>query len=222
MTSESKEPAMRTPRLILPPVALFAAASLAAADDLLPPGQPVEQVIDHYLDARLKEEGVTPTGPADDANLIRRLTLDLAGRIPTVDETQAFVASSDPNKRVELVERLMSSPAFVRHQATEFDTMLMNGTRGSVRPYLLTALTEGRTWDRIYGDLMMPDENDPKRKPATEFLRQRVRDLDKLTAEVSSIFFGVNVSCARCHDHPLVADWKQDHFFGMKSFFSRT
>ncbi|HEY7154082.1 MAG TPA: DUF1549 domain-containing protein [Gemmataceae bacterium] len=213
---------MRTLHLILSFIALLAAASLATADELLPPSQPVEQVVDHYLDALLKEEGIAPTGPADDANLIRRLTLDLAGRIPTVDETQAFVASASPNKRVELVERLMNTPAFVRHQATEFDTMLMNGTRGSVRPYLLTALAEGRSWDRIYGELMLPDEKDPKQKPAVEFLRQRVRDLDKLTAEVSSIFFGVNVSCARCHDHPLVHDWKQDHFFGMKSFFSRT
>ncbi|HEY7309104.1 MAG TPA: DUF1549 domain-containing protein [Gemmataceae bacterium] len=213
---------MRTLRLILPLVALFPAVSVAMADGLLPPGQPVEQVVDHYLAVRLKEEGITPAGPAGDANLIRRLALDLAGRIPTVDETTAFVASTSPNKRVELVERLMSSPAFARHQATEFDTMLMNGTRGSVRPYLLTALTEKRSWDRIYRDLMLPDESDPKLKSSTEFLRQRVRDLDKLTAEVSSIFFGVNVSCARCHDHPLVRDWKQDHFFGMKSFFSRT
>jgi hypothetical protein len=213
---------MRTLHLILSFIALLAAASLATAGELLPPGQAVEQVVDHYLDALLKEEGIAPTGPADDANLIRRLTLDLAGRIPTLDETQAFIASASPNKRVELVERLMSSPAFVRHQATEFDTMLMNGTRGSVRSYLLTALAEGRSWDRIYGELMLPDENDPKQKPAAEFLRQRVRDLDKLTAEVSSIFFGVNVSCARCHDHPLVHDWKQDHFFGMKSFFNRT
>ncbi|HEY7153492.1 MAG TPA: DUF1549 domain-containing protein, partial [Gemmataceae bacterium] len=213
---------MRTLPLILSLLTVLAAASLVTADELLPPGQPVEQVVDYYLDALLKEEGITPAGPAEDANLIRRLTLDLAGRIPTVDETQAFVASASPNKRVELVERLMGSPAFVRHQATEFDTMLMNGTRGSVRSYLLTALAEGRSWDRIYGELMRPNENDPKQKPAAEFLRQRVRDLDKLTAEVSSIFFGVNVSCARCHDHPLVHDWKQDHFFGMKSFFSRT
>jgi hypothetical protein len=50
----------------------------------------------------------------------------------------------------------------------------------------------------------------------------RVVDLDKLTAEVSVVFFGVNVSCARCHDHPLVEDWKQDHFFGMKAFFARS
>jgi hypothetical protein len=173
---------MRTFYWTLPFVAVFAAAPRTVADELMPPGQPIEQVVDRYLDARLQEESVTPAGPADDANLIRRLTLDLAGRIPTADETQAFVASTSPNKRVELVERLMNSPAFVRHQATEFDTMLMNGTRSSVRPYLLAALAEGRTWDHIYGDLMMPDENDPKRKSAVEFLRQRVRDLDKLTA----------------------------------------
>src|SRR3954453_2784178 len=47
-------------------------------------------------------------------------------------------------------------------------------------------------------------------------------DLDRLTAEVSVIFFGVNVSCAQCHDHPHVDDWKQDHFYGMKAFFART
>jgi hypothetical protein len=213
---------MRTRHLILPLLALCTAESLARADGLLPPGQPIEQVVDHYLDARLKEEGIVPAGPADDANLIRRWTLDLAGRIPTVEETQAFVVSTKPSKRLELVERLMNSPAFARHQATEFDVMLMNGTRGSVRGYLLTALAEKRSWDRIYRELMLPDGQDPKQKPASDFLRQRVRDLDKLTAEVSSIFFGVNVSCARCHDHPLVHDWKQDHFFGMKSFFSRT
>ncbi|MGH7173564.1 MAG: DUF1549 domain-containing protein [Gemmataceae bacterium] len=213
---------MRTLRLLLALLALGIVPSLSRADNLLPPTLPLEQVVDHYLDARLKEASIAPAPSADDANFIRRLTLDLAGRIPTLEETRTFAASTNSNKRVELVERLMNAPAFVRHQATEFDTMLMNGTRGSVRPYLLTALRANRGWDRIYRDLMLPDESDPKQKPAVEFLRQRVRDLDKLTAEVSSIFFGVNVSCARCHDHPLVADWKQDHFFGMKSFFSRT
>lgn len=213
---------MRIICLILALLACGLGPSRTTADELLPPHLPIEQVIDSHVDARIKEAGVQAAGQIGDAHFIRRLTLDLAGRIPTQEETRTFVASTRPDKRVELVERLMSSPAFARHQATEFDTMLMNGTRGSVRPYLLAALGEGRSWDRIYRDLMLPDENDPKLKPAGEFLRQRVRDLDKLTAEVSAIFFGVNMSCARCHDHPLVADWKQDHFFGMKSFFSRT
>jgi hypothetical protein len=213
---------MRTFRLILPLLALALVARRASAQELLSPDRPVEQVVDHYIDLPLREANIAPAPPADDAALLRRLTLDLTGRIPTLEESRAYAASTHPNKRVELVERLMNSPAFVRHQATEFDTLLMNGTKGSVRGYLLGAFAENRSWDRIYRELMLPNENDAKLKGAGDFLRQRVRDLDKLTAEVSSIFFGVNVSCARCHDHPLVADWKQDHFFGMKSFFSRT
>jgi hypothetical protein len=212
-------------RIICPVLALLASLfgpSWTTADELFSSSLPLEQAIDHYVDARIHEAGIQATGRVDDANFIRRLTLDLAGRIPTLEETRTFVASTKAEKHLELVERLMNSPAFVRHQATELDTMLMYGTRGSVRPYLMIALAENRSWDRIYRDLLLPDENDPKLKSAAEFLRQRVRDLDKLTAEVSAIFFGVNVSCARCHDHPLVADWKQDHFFGMKSFFSRT
>ena len=69
---------------------------------------------------------------------------------------------------------------------------------------------------------MLPDESDKAGKPAAEFLRRRVKDLDRLTTDVSATFFGVNISCAQCHDHPLVDDWKQDHFYGMKAFLDRT
>jgi hypothetical protein len=204
--------------------ALLAALAPASADELLPAGKPIEEVVDHYLDAKLKEANIQAAPQADDATVIRRLTLDLVGRIPTVAETQAYVTSTDPAKRTRLVERLMASPAFVRHQANEFDVMLMEGTdRGaSVRGYLTQAFTEGRSWDRIFRDLMLAEESDPKQKGAGEFLRTRIKDVDKLTAEVSAVFFGVNISCAKCHDHPKVPDWKQDHFYGMKSFFNRT
>ena len=91
-------------------------------------GKPIEEVVDHYVEARLKQEGVTPAAQADDANLVRRLTLDLAGRIPTAAEARAYVESADPSKRTKLVDRLIASPGFVRHQANEFDVMLMGGT----------------------------------------------------------------------------------------------
>lgn len=220
--STRKEKAMRITPPILALLAFVLGPSPIEADELLPRTLTIEQVVDQYIEARLHEANLQPAHPAGDAHFLRRLTLDLAGRIPTLAEMRTFADSTQAGKRVQWIERLMSSPAFVRHLATELDTMLMNSTPGSVRPYLLTALDEKRSWDRVYRDLMLPDESDPKQKSAGEFLRRRVRDLDKLTAEVSSIFFGVNVSCARCHDHPLVADWKQDHFFGMKSFFSRT
>ncbi len=213
---------MRTLPSAFAALALAALGSAAPAAELLPPGQPIETVVDHYLDLKLKEAGATPAPQADDANLVRRLTLDLVGRIPTAAEARAYVESTDPGKRVKLVERLLASPAFVRYQATELDVMLMEGTRGSLRDYLVKALGENRSWDQIFREVMLPAEKDPKGRGASEFLRQRLRDPDKLTSEVSTIFFGVNISCAKCHDHPLVKDWKQDHYYGMKSFFART
>ncbi len=201
---------------------LMAVETVARAGELLPPDRPIADVVDHYIGEALSKEAIKAAATADDATLIRRLTLDLAGRIPTVAEFQKFIASTDPDKRVRLVDRLMASPGFVRHQATELDAMLMAGSRGSLRDYLVPAAAENRPWDRMFRELMLPDQTDKLGKAAAQYLRPKVRDLDRLTADVSSTFFGVNISCAQCHDHPLVRDWKQDHFFGMKSFLSRT
>jgi len=196
--------------------------SPARAGDLLPLDRSIAEGVDHYIDAALRTASVKAGTTADDATLIRRLTLDLTGRIPTAAESRAFTGSAAPDKRTRLVERLMASPGFVRHQATELDRMLMAGSKGSLRDYLVRAAGENRSWDRIFRELMLPDQTDKVQKAAAEYLRQGIKDLDRLTADVSSIFFGVNISCAQCHDHPLARDWKQDHFYGMKAFLSRT
>src|SRR5262245_51668491 len=81
-----------------------------AAEELLPPDRPIPEVIDHYLDLKLKQVSVAPAPPADDATLVRRLTLDLAGRIPTVAEAKAYVETTDPQKRSQLIDRLMAAP----------------------------------------------------------------------------------------------------------------
>ena len=135
---------------------------------------------------------------------------------------RAYLESTDPDKRVKLVDRLMASPGFVRHQADTFDAMIMAGTRGDLREFLVRAIGDNRPWDQVFRDLIVGDESAPDRKGASVFLKSRVKDLDRLTSDVSSIFFGVNVSCAKCHDHPIVKDWKQDHYYGMKSFLGRT
>jgi hypothetical protein len=184
--------------------------------------RPVAEIVDHYVDLRLARESVHATKEADDATLVRRITLDLVGRVPTAAEVRAYVDSSDPAKRVRLVERLMATPGFARHQATAFDALLMTGVKGSLRDYLVRAFGAGRTWDQVFRELLAADESEPDRKGTAEFVKARARDLDRLTSDVSSIFFGVNVSCSKCHDHPRVADWKQDQFYGMKSFLGRT
>jgi hypothetical protein len=216
---------MWTLRPLLAALAALVAAPAARADEP-PADRPVEQVIDNFVDALLAADGVTPAPPADDATLVRRLTLDLVGRIPIAAEADAYVRSPDPDKRAKLVDRLIASPGFARHQAAQFDVMFRGPAadrrRGGVQDYLTAALKAGKTWDRIFRELLLPDESDPGQKGASEYLRGRVADPDKATVDVSVAFFGVNVSCAQCHDHPLVADWKQDHFYGMKSFLARS
>ncbi|HSQ55509.1 MAG TPA: DUF1549 domain-containing protein [Gemmata sp.] len=203
------------------------AAMQALAADLPPAGTPVPRVIDQYIDAGIAAADVTPAAQADDATLIRRLTLDLVGRIPTTAELDEYVKSKDADKRTKLVDRLIASPAFARHQAAQFDAMFNpdgSGRRnnGALREYLVDAMKENRSWDRIFREIMLPDQSDAKMKRAAEFIRVRVADTDRLANDVSVMFFGVNVSCAQCHNHPLVADWKQDHFYGMKMFLART
>jgi hypothetical protein len=194
---------------------------------LLPPDRPIAEVIDHYIDAQLKAEKITPAPLASDATLLRRLTLDLGGRIPTVGELDAYLASTDPQKKTALVDRLLAAPGFVRHQTQEFAALLGydgpgKGKKGSLQGYLQKSMAENRPWDRIFRELMLPDDTDPKTQGSGEFLKARVKDLNRLTIDVSTVFFGVNVSCAQCHDHPQVRDWTQDQFYGMKSFFART
>lgn len=201
---------------------ILACSVYSVAQELLPPDRPIHEAIDHYVAAKQQRAGVTPAPLADDANLLRRTTLDLVGRIPTVSETMTYLNGVDAQKRTEMVDRLMDSPAFVRHQGNEFNTLLMFGTGRDLKNYLLEAFGENRSWDQMFREMMLGEPDDDQQDGAIQFVKSRVQDLDKLTNEASVTFFGINVSCAQCHDHPLVPEWTQNHFYGMKSFFNRT
>src|SRR5207237_9122757 len=88
--------------------------------------------------------------------------------------------------------------------------------------YLRAAVAEHKPWDRVFREVMLGPWDTAQHKRAGRFLSKRVASLDDLTNDTARVFFGVNVSCAKCHDHPLVPDWTQDHYYGMASFFNRT
>ena len=207
--------------LMLLPVLPGAAQEVVQAEALLGTEASIAEVVDHYVGAKLESAGVTPVDVAVPATLVRRITLDLVGRPPTVHESRAFITSTSQQRRAELLDRLFAEPGFVRHQANEFDHMLMVGGE-SIREYLLQAFGDDRHWDEIFRELLLGSEDDMQQTGALRFVKTRVADLDKLTNQTSVVFFGVNISCAKCHDHPHVSEWTQDHFYGMKSFFNRT
>lgn len=197
----------------------ISAVAVAATGSAIPD---ISRQVDSRIDRALAEAGVVAAPEAGEANLIRRLMLDLAGRIPTTAEVQAYTASKAPDKRVQLIDRLLGSGEFLAHQENEFDTLLMYGTSGNLRQYLSAALKQRRGWDRIFRELVAARGDTADTKGSDEFLKARAKDTDRLTNDVSMLFFGVNISCTQCHDHPLVDEWKQDHFYGLKSFFNRT
>ncbi len=196
----------------------------SAAEDLLPPETEITDAINHYVSAHLVENGVNPVVPAEVTTLLRRTTLDLAGRIPSMLERDWFLSLPEVDRRRMLVERLMQSPDFDFHHRNWLDESLLPNQpyNDEFRNYLLTAVQGRRSWDTIFRELMKADVADGPEKGAAQFLKSRVRELDDLTNDTAILFFGVNISCAKCHDHPLVTDWKQDHFYGMQAFFQRT
>ena len=195
---------------------------LPADDELLTADHDVAGAIDHYVDARMALGDLTPAPAASDSTLLRRPMLDLAGRIPTAAEARQYATSRAGNKHLEMVDRLLGDQAFIRHTANELNTLLSDERNENLRPYLLESLTSNKGWDKMFREMINGDTRQSSKQGPTSFILQRVNDLDKLTNATSAIFFGINISCAKCHDHPLVSEWTQAHFFGMKSFFSRS
>ena len=128
---------------------------LVVTEKLLAKGKPVRQAVDHYVGEKLKADNVKPVAAADDSTYIRRVTLDLAGRIPTAPEVQDYVQSSEPNKKTRLVDRLLASESFHRQQVAEFIWLLNNGRDDGFRGYLEKAFADNRSWDNVFKEIIL-------------------------------------------------------------------
>ncbi len=193
----------------------------------------ISAALDAEILAVLKENKQKPVGPASDAEFHRRATLDLLGRIPTAEETQRYLADKNPDKQRQLIHRLLADWEMAAYWADVLHVG-MNGRSADpglgykeFREYLRQSLEANKPWDKLARELLLPVTNSPT-QPAAFFLGSRLRrenkedQLDGMTVAVASTFFGVRMECAKCHDHPHVDEWKQDHYYGLASFLSRT
>jgi hypothetical protein len=190
---------------------------------MLPADVAISSVIDQYVDENLSGLKVSPAPEAPPETRFRRLMLDLHGRIPTLAEMDEFLAGNGTRENWQVwVDRLIEAKGFDRFQANELNWLLMDGQGTEFQKYLDLAVSDKKGWDEIFRDVIMGQADPDKRPGVDHFLRPRLSDPDKMANDVSIRFFGVNISCAQCHDHPDVKDWTQDTYYGMKSFFSRT
>jgi hypothetical protein len=173
-----------------------------------------------------------PLAPvAGDAEFIRRVYLDLAGRIPSAEETRAFLADADPDKRTKLIDRLLASPDHVRRMSQAFHVMLMErlGDHADWQRFLRESFQANKPWDQMAREMMNPDPaNEATRGSALWFTKrlenygQNPVDIPALVRDVGRHFMGIDVQCAQCHDHLFVDEYKQEYYHGIYAFIGQT
>ena len=203
---------------------LVSLAVVVNADEKPVPVKQVTAKIDGFLESHWSANKVQPANRCDDATFLRRATLDLIGRIPTTDELDKFLADKSDDKRSKTIDRLINGPEFPLHMGNVLDQMIQSRYAGNDAfvDYLRRSIRDSKSWDAIFREMMLGPWDTDERKPANRFLDKRAKTSDVLAVDTARVFFGVDSSCAKCHDHPLVDDWKQEHFYGMVAFFNRT
>ena len=181
--------------------------------------------IDAALGKRLAAEKVEPSPRCDDAEFLRRVHLDIVGKIPTAEQAAAFLDSKDPAKRAKLIDDLLASKDYGRHMADIWQALLLprnsdNRRLAAYYPNLVKWLEEqfnaGTGWDKMTRQLLTATGAVDKTGPAVYFLANPTAD--KVTDNVTRMFLGIQLQCAQCHNHPFT-DYKQTEYWGMASFF---
>lgn len=187
----------------------------------------LRDVIDREVEAVWTREKIKPSPPADDAEFLRRVYLDLTGSVPDYDTTVAFLADKDSAKRAKLIDRLLDDPRYAQHQADVWDLILFGRNppgydtdkRQHFQAWLQKQFADNVPYDEWAGKILRAEGNTVDDGPPM-FYVQYDRKPEDATEAITQIFLGVQLQCARCHDHPY-EPWKQVDFYGMAAFVSR-
>ncbi len=181
--------------------------------------------IDGLVWDKLKNLGISPSSPADEATFLRRVSLDTIGTLPTVDEARAFLADRSADKRERLIQQLLQ-----RDEYNDYWTMrwadLLRVDQDRTQPEGAVAMTrwlhrqiaENRPYDEFVRELVTAQGNThDEAGPAALF---KVLDTpEALSRSFSQLFLGVRIECAQCHHHPFER-WGQDDYYGLAGFLT--
>ena len=204
---------------------------LAVRPEIPPATTEPNAAIDHFLAAEWNVRGIAPAPVCEDRVFVRRVWLDLAGRIPTREEASAFLDDPSLEKRAALVDRLLASDEYPRAFREIWDALLMGrhtGQREKRRQengwfdFLETAFKQDRPWDEVVRVMITARLEKPEDNGALWFLFERRNEFQQMAEAVAPVIYGTKVDCAQCHDHPLAREIKQGHYWGLVAAFNRS
>jgi len=202
---------------------------------IVPHGSPLAEIpnftpanyVDRLAVEKWKKLGLLPSPPSDDATFLRRVTVDVCGRLPTSDETSKFLADNSPNKRTTLIDRLLDSPDYPAFFAMRWGVILRNSKLAGAdqatyafHNWLKDLIARNRPYDELVRGVVAAAGEWQDAPAINWYWQMRDDQLHQVTADTAQVFLGIRLQCARCHHHPYER-WGQEDYFGLAGFFTR-
>ncbi len=196
---------------------------LGAKVDALPAAK---NFIDRLVFANLKLIGIPPSSVIDDGTFLRRASLDIGGRLPTLAETGEFLADQSADKRERLVDTLLRSPDYADYFANKWTSLLKNRRDSpaditanfAFYSWMRDGLLADKPYDQMVRELLAATGTILGNPPVAWY--KRVKDPKTQIEDVAQLFLGVRMQCAQCHHHPFER-WSQDDYYSLTAFFSQ-
>ena len=186
---------------------------------------PVHNYTDELVYNKLKQLHYAPSDICSDEEFVRRVSLDVTGRLPSVASVESFLADESLDKRAVLIDQLLDDPDYARFWALKWGDLLSlkEDTLGDhgVRKYydwLVRSWQENQPFDEFCRQLITAEGSTYENPPANYY--RAWKDARKWTENTAQVFLGVRIECVRCHNHPFET-WSQNNYFGFFAFFDR-
>ena len=191
------------------------------------PKVPENNYIDTLVNNKLKKIRITPSDICDDATYLRRITLDIVGKLPSIEEVQSFGADADPKKREKKIDELLGRKEFTQMWVMKWAELLQIRTDNNQFQYksalhyydwLADQFAQNRPMNEMVQDLLTASGG-TFANPAGNFYKVETDTL-KMTENVAQIFMGMRIQCAQCHNHPFDR-WTMNDYYSFASFFAQ-
>ena len=181
--------------------------------------------IDRLVFRKLHQLQIQPSQPCSDTDFLRRATLDLTGRLPTLAESRDFAANTSQNRRSALVDKLLADDDHAKFWSMKWaDLLRCNSKRMTsngahkFRRWLFEVVRSDLPLDQ-FAEQLLTASGSTNSNPATNYWRASRDSLDA-TETTAQLFLGIRIQCAKCHNHPF-EKWTQDDYYGMAAAFHR-
>lgn len=184
-----------------------------------------ENLVDKHVFAKLESLGIAPSPRCDDSTFLRRVTLDLVGRLPTSVEAAEFLSDTSPKKRTVCIDRLLESEDHAEYFAGKWNTILRNRRDGgslrfsnlAFHQWIRESIANNKPYDEFVREIITASGSVASHPPVAWY--QQVPDTNQRIEDAAQLFLGQRIQCARCHHHPY-EKWSQADYAQLSAFFT--